>query len=350
MTARTLIALVAALILLALAAFFGTRSNAPASLVGEPLWPDLEAALADIDRVRIARAGDEPVATLERRDAHWGLAERAGYPADIGKLRTVLGALAEARIVEEKTSNPTFYARLGVEPIEEATASGVAVAAFTGERPVLAVIVGDDASGGDQYVRVADQATSYMIDRAVDVPRRTLEWLDRTIIDLPTERIQSVVIEHPDGETVRLARESQERSDYMIENIPDGRELATPGAGNVIGNALRSLLLDDVTLAGDEPPPEAVHTAFRTFDGLVVQVTAYEVGDERWITLAAEVGGSPPDANGTEAGQSAADTAREEAAAINTRVTGWRYRIPTYQYGLLTRRMDDLLRDESGDE
>jgi hypothetical protein len=32
------------------------------------------------------------------------------------------------------------------------------------------------------------------------------------------------------------------------------------------------------------------------------------------------------------------------AAAINARVGGWRYRIPEYQHGQLTRRWADLLK------
>jgi hypothetical protein len=35
-----------------------------------------------------------------------------------------------------------------------------------------------------------------------------------------------------------------------------------------------------------------------------------------------------------------------EAASINARVEGWRYRIPTYQFDQMTRRMSDLLKAE----
>ena len=45
----------------------------------------------------------------------WTVAERANYPADVSKLRKLLLALSDAKIVEEKTSNPASYAIIGVE-------------------------------------------------------------------------------------------------------------------------------------------------------------------------------------------------------------------------------------------
>ena len=33
-----------------------------------------------------------------------------------------------------------------------------------------------------------------------------------------------------------------------------------------------------------------------------------------------------------------------EAALLNERLGGWRFRIPSYQYSQMTRRMNDLLR------
>ena len=47
----------------------------------------------------------------------WTVAERDNYPADTGRLRKLLLELAEARLLEEKTSNPELYDRLKVEDI-----------------------------------------------------------------------------------------------------------------------------------------------------------------------------------------------------------------------------------------
>src|SRR5690606_27063134 len=155
MTSRTLTILAAALVVLALLAVYGQRRDAsPPSRSGELLLPQLEASLDRIDRVRITAAGNEAVATLERGADPWSIAERHGYAADITKIRGVLRGLADARIVEEKTSNPAYYDRLGVSDIDSAEARGIEVAAFAGDEPLVAVIVGDSAGGGQHYVRL----------------------------------------------------------------------------------------------------------------------------------------------------------------------------------------------------
>jgi hypothetical protein len=140
---------------------------------------------------------------------------------------------------------------------------------------------------------------------------------------------------------------------------------------NVIGNALRELKLDDVAPATDAGVPPSSVTEFRTFDGLVVTVTSTLDGDLPWLTFAARAvtpaAPAPADAaaedessdaaaaeepseaapeSPPEAAPSAAPAAdpTARAAAINARVGGWRYRIPEYQHGQLTRRWADLLK------
>src|SRR5690606_42106884 len=82
MTSRTLGILAAALVVLALLAVYGQRRDvSPPSRSGELLLPQLEASLDRIDRVRIATAGNETVATLERGTDAWTVAERHGYAA-----------------------------------------------------------------------------------------------------------------------------------------------------------------------------------------------------------------------------------------------------------------------------
>ena len=97
------------------------------------LLPDLKGQLNDIRRVVITGPGNEVIATLERGAELWTVAERNNYPADVGSIRKNLLALAEARIVEEKTSSPEFYERLGVQDLADEGAGGVQLT-LTGEQ------------------------------------------------------------------------------------------------------------------------------------------------------------------------------------------------------------------------
>lgn len=352
MTRRTLVGLAAALVVLALLAVYGQRSDS-SSRETRPLLPRLEAALGDVDRVVTVAGGEQ--ATLERRADAWTVAEKDGYPADVERLREALLALAEARIVERKTSNPEYYERLGVDPVSADGARGVAMSVHAGDAVFETVIVGDLAREGSRYVRLADEPTSYLVDRDIDVPASPAQWAAPRIVDVAGDRVRRVIIEHPDGETVRIFKTDRSEQNFSVEDVPDGRELSYPGAANVVSGSLRDLRLEDVEAADSQNGDEAFRTTFTTFDGLEITVAGVEEGDGGWITLQARAAGvddvsQPGPADAAEDGASAAGgdeavpaDASEEAAGINERVRGWRYRIADRQFEQMSRRLEDLL-------
>jgi hypothetical protein len=133
-----------------------------------------------------------------------------------------------------------------------------------------------------------------------------------------------------------------------------------------VGNSLRELNLEDVEqldpgAAQDAVP--AVVAEFRTFDGLVITVRGVEQGDQSWATFAAQfsaeqaarfaagapaAGGSAANGNAdaapAAAPAAAASDVTAEAQRINERVSGWRYRVASYQYDQITRKLADLLK------
>ena len=350
MSKRTVAILGAALVVLLALVIFGQRSSAPVSS-GSALVPDLQSALADISRVTVVKANGETVATLEKGADNWVVTDKHGYIANAAKLRQALTALAEARILEQKTANPELYARLGVEDVTAANAAGVSVALTATGHELPTIILGNAEGSKFRYVRRADEAQSYLIDRNPDVPRAAAQWLDSGIIDVRGDRIRDVTVTHGDGEVVHLSKASPELANFEVASVPAGRELSYPGVANVIGNALRELNLEDVEPAA-APADKPTIVEFRTFDGLVVRVTGEKSSDASWITLeasvdAAQAAATPPpaaNADGAAASTPPAADPNAEAARINAKVGGWRYRIAGYQYDQMTRRMSELLK------
>ncbi len=118
---------------------------------------------------------------------------------------------------------------------------------------------------------------------------------------------------------------------------------------------MRDLRLEDVAAADLDAIEPTVTTEFHTYDGLVVTATGTTIDDENWLVFSARVAadfepGDSPDATDADpdSGDSVDPTA--EAAAINDRVGGWRYRIASYQFDQITRRLEDLLSAEVLDE
>ena len=55
------------------------------------------------------------------------MAEKGGYPADLGKLREYLLKVANAKLVEKKTAKTERYPDLGLSDISDPKAKGTAI-------------------------------------------------------------------------------------------------------------------------------------------------------------------------------------------------------------------------------
>jgi hypothetical protein len=355
MSKRTVAVLLAAFVVLLVLVMVGQRESASPAGTGAPLIAGLEAALGDIERVTVTKANGEIVATLEQRPDNWVVADKHGYVANSGKLRQALTALGEARVLEQKTANAELYGRLGVEDVTAPNAAGISVALTAAGRELPTVILGNAEGARYRYARRAGEAQSFLIDRNPDVPRAAAQWVESQIVDVRSERVREVTITHADGETVRISKSGPELANFEVANVPDGRELSYPGVANVIGNALRELNLEDVEPADAAPAEEPTQVELKTFDGLIVKITGMKRNDESWIALEASADlvlaqAAPPAAaepaaeGGASAATPAAADPTAEAARINAKVGGWRYKIAGFQYDQLTRRMADLLK------
>jgi hypothetical protein len=341
MSMRALTFVAAALIILSGIAYFASDRPAPGEQRDSIFVPALGTELNDIDTIVIRSAGNEPRVTLQRAAAGWSVTERDGYRADTGKIRAALTALAEAKIVEAKTANPDLHVRLGVSDIEEEDARGIMVSFLPESLGLQSLLLGDPEGSGYRYARRADDNQSYLIDANPEFPTNAAEWVVPTILDVRGARVERVVIQHTDGEQLVLFKDNVEQPNYSVSDVPTGRELQYPGVANVIANALRELRLEDVAAASPADPATEVVTEFETFDGLIVRAEGIRIDDEGWLQFSARLDeqfGSPD------------ETVANEAESINAVVTGWRYRIPSYQYDQIARRMSDLLRAEDASD
>lgn len=356
MNRRNLSILAAVLAGLVLILFVLQAGDDDTSVGGDLLFPQLKEQINDITAITITRHGDVEPTTVSREADGWIVTSRDGYAADVGKLRELLLALADARRVEQKTSNAELYDRLGVRDPASDGSKGILLE-LQGATPAYRLIVGNPAQSGYRYVRIADDPQSWLIDQNPNVPDSPGAWLERNIVDIKAATVRSVTIHHPDGEDIRVSKESADATDFDVLNVPEGRELSYASVANSIAGALNALALDDVRRAG-EPAADAVTTTFDTFDGARIVVSTVHEEDEYWISLqAAEVdttgAGAPADEMQGEAGDVPApdeDDNRDATgsiASIDARVAGWEYRIPEYKANQLTRRWDAILKAES---
>ena len=150
MTSRRLLILGIAALLIVVAGVWlaGREGSSGTSAPTGALYPDLKAQLNAVNAIHLYKAGDARVVELVRKDDAWKVSDRDSYPADDGKVRKLLIELADAKIAEQKTSDPQQYAKLGVEDTKGTAATSVRIELAGTPKPVDLII-------GKQAVRRA---------------------------------------------------------------------------------------------------------------------------------------------------------------------------------------------------
>ena len=393
MTRRSLIILggvgAALLAVLFLARLDFSRDDAPGVLHA----PGLAGRLGELESLRVTGAGNRVIATIERSDEGWGVAEKGGHPVDFERFRGSLQALAEARRVERKTALAEFYPRLGVEDVSDPDAGGYQFElGYGGKHPGERFIVGNRGGTGMVYIRTGGEDQSWMVSADLSISDETRDWVDRDIIDLGSGQVRRVALDRGEGDRLEIAK--QERSDinFTPRDIPEGRELSYGSVANSIAGALANVEANDVRPAAQVAGlPQAVLARYDTFDGLELELdvreqppagpaeseetgpaeggeTGGDGADPRYWVLftarAAEVpsgasadedaaGGEPSEA--AAGGDAAAEdpeqaeppaTAEARAGELNAALAGWAYELPRYKSDQWFKTMDDLLKEE----
>ncbi len=367
MNSRHVIILAIVALLAVFAAFWSTsiRDNGGAADAAF-LVPGLNENINNVSELRVITPGGNTSATLRKTDRGWIVAERAGYPADAGKLRKSLLELAGARLIERRTSNPELYERLGVEAIAAEGAQGVRIE-IDGLEQAVAIIIGNPESGRSATnVRHADAEAAWLVTGALSIEKEPTQWLNKTLLEVPSDRIYTAHIRHPDGGEVRVHQNEPGGGDFVVDNMPAGRELRYSTVANGIGAAITALAMEDLIPASDfEPEGEPVHIEYQTFDGMAIAIDAFAKGlNDRYLKLGLaydakvveELAARHAPASESAASLEETDTAAgaetetvwqpvdpDEIQATNNRLRGWVFKVSNFRYDQLTKTLEDLL-------
>ena len=364
MRARTLLVLAAVAVAAAVLASLLDRRGAPQSTAGQQalLYPGMAAGINDIRRIEVGEPGSDGRLELEMIGTGWVVKQKSNYPADSGRIRQLLLHLSEARIVEPKTANPELYGRLGVA---DPGAQDGGTLLVVGPPTDLRLIVGrlETRAGSGTYVRRDGEAQSLLVGKDLTVAADPIEWLDKDIFDVDGDAITRMVVEHADGERLELVRVGER---LVVAGIPEGRELSSPGASQPLTRGLSTLRFDDVVSAADfdQGEPDAT-VRYHLVDGRRITARAWRRDEASWVAFdvdldPAEDAGpagqqdvpeGQSDQAERDAGEAEAELERADPEAVARRdaeLAGWVYRIPTYKFDQMVRRMEDLLRPVEG--
>jgi len=333
---------VTAVIVIAAGVSIGARYGAATSgLAEEPVFAGLADKFNDVGAISVQ--DKDKTLTIKREGEDWVLTDRSMYVASAESVRDVLIGLSELRLKEGKTEKKDLYSKLAVEDVTEKDAQSRLLTVKDKSGSVLAsLIVGREtdqiagASDVGRYIRKPGEQRSWLAEGRLQVPGAVKDWVTPEFLDVTNKRINTVNVVHPDGQIMDVKRESKEGTKFVIQNLPAERKIEYQSDIDNMGDGLDKLELEDVRAAGkiDFPADKVIKTAIRTFDGLVVNVEAFEDDKTKfWGRFNAT---TAPDAS---------DEVKKEAARINETTKKWVYELPAHKFRYMSRKLDDVLEE-----
>jgi hypothetical protein len=323
---RLAMLLIGALLAISAAMYLSSQRNTSRDTSGGALLPSLAAELNTVSQLNVVKGSATPTVTLNRQGDQWTVAQRADYPADISKLRKLLLALSEAKIREQKTSDPANFAAIGLEDPALPGAAGAQVE-LTAKDGRHSVIVGKPIGEGN-FVRRGGENLSYIVEPGISFEAQPKFWIDNRLLDLAAASIQNIEVKPAAGAAYsvhKTADASPTGASYTLTGIPSGRAAADSRILAPSPTTFSNLTADDVAAAGslDLSMPSVVILTLS--DGDIITLTGIQAGEKRWIEVAAT-----------------------KDAALGAKTAGRAFEISGYRYNAIFRPLEQLLVPKPG--
>jgi hypothetical protein len=346
---------VAAVLAISAALFLSTHRNAgEREMRDSPLFPSLAGELGTATSLDIRKGAPTPTVTLHKKGEQWTVAQRGDYPADVPKLRKLLLALSDAKIIEEKTSDPANYGLIGVGDPTAATAIGTQVT-FAVQDGTHSVIVGKP-SGEGNFVRRGDEKASYLVAPGIYVESEPRYWIESKLLDIPAQDIMRIdykpvagapysvhrIVEAPvtqpaapqgsaaskssaapaasAGKPPSPEAASEVDKGFSLEGAPAGRKAADAQTLAPSPAVFGSVTADDVAAAASIDFSKPFTAVLTLKDGSVITLAGTVVGDKHWIEVSAP-----------------------KNDALSTRAAGRAFEVAGYRYDGFFRPLEQLL-------
>lgn len=358
MKTRTLMQMLSALAVLGALAYWSMRPARDAGTGPRTGSTALDLGdLNEIARVEVISGTQEVV--LARSTAGWTVASLWDYPADFPQLADLLRKLDELKVGDVIRGGTDHLDEFGLAATEsEGTPQPARLKLYGSDAVLLADLVlglPRAAAAGptgfslpdSQYLRVGDGPVLLAGPFLDAVPRRSLDWIDRNIIDVRAHDVQHLAVALRDGTGYGIRRADDGTytgegalADQVI-NVP-GADLWTRSLQGLTASTIVDPASDRAALGLDEAD---VVTA-RTRDGLIITATlgsSLESGERHAVFHVAYEAPSAPAEGDEETARAAREKSEQEAARLQARVAPWIYLLQRSAAANLTMLREQLI-------
>ena len=311
------------------------------------MFPALESKVDDVASIQI-ETKTTSFNVVRRADGQWILPDKSSYGADYNMVRKTILGLASLDLIEPRTARADWLEKLGLT-LPKSGGSGTIVMIKDKKGELLASLIsgvgveGASTSGKVAlYVRRPNEPQSYVARGSFVADVDQAQWLDKSFIDFPRDRIKTVSVKPFQGPSYTVTRAAPSIENFsVVERLPPGRSLRSPGEANGVGNGLIAMSFTDVVPQSKIDFSRSARATFQTFDGLALNIMVADKDNDFWIAFDA--------IEDTAAAVAAAGSSTlkpdiaKEVKELNAMAKGWAYKIPRFKGTLITSPLDALL-------
>jgi hypothetical protein len=323
--------------LLALASWTLGNQWSEGRLAGSRLLPSFEADAGKVAALEIKQGAS--TLTLEKQGNAWGIKERAGYPAEIDKVRSLMVRLSRADLLETKTRKADRYALIELEDPAGKDAKSRGIRAIDAKGGVLAdIVVGKrraDAFGagkGATYVRKPSDPQAWLASGEIDASVVASDWMKLQVLETDSAKISKLSIEIDGEEPLKVERGSDSKVAF-IDFPAEGKKLKDAYAADSLLRTVGSIDMEDVRKRAAAPSPKDVSkVSFETLDGLkITHAIRKEEGSAYWLSMSVSGTGD----------------VKKVADDLAAKVGGWEFKIAPGKAESLLKKRAELLDDKA---
>lgn len=309
---------------------------------------------------------------VARKDGRWVVESRYEYPADFRRIVEQLRSLADMKVGQVVRVGEADVTEFGLGPDQATT---IRLEDSAGQK-LTEVYIGNprqaQREGGmagipeGVYVRV-DTGPVLIVDMPLSATFGWTEaWLDREIVNVPADAVESVSVQTKDESYVLKVPRSGE---YTMDGLASNETVETSAAGRLV-RALSPLTQMDIADPAQDASEQGfdaasrVEFATRFGERYTVEIGGMRTqGGGRYVRLSARYQ-KPPTPETFEGVESGSDEFKKKveefekdcaerekkASELAAFLTKWVYIVPDYQVGNLTLRRSDLVKVEQPTE
>lgn len=368
MRARTFFILVGILALLALAGW-GLLNRGEREISSTQMGGYLMKDLQVNEIVSIVVSGPKGRLTLKRAEGAWVVPERWGYPADFSRITDLLRKLKETKVGRKFQASEDVIARLSLADPEDQKASekerGIRLELMDSKGEKRADLIlgkerdADPATGqtGGRYVlRKGVSSDVYLVDWAISGPsEEPSSWLNRELLSVAGDDVESIVCLAEDGRTVRYAFARPEKGKAFELKSPKSSVKINASELDRLSGTLANFRLSDVASRYEAGKPiegfdESVRIEYHLYDGNVYRIYPGGQCKDAMCRFRLEAGFRGVEALSEKEKKDEKAKSPEEIAKdadkLNERLSAWVYVIPGWQHAVFSTELSAFLEKE----